>query len=656
MPNRDRRHRLAEEAVRALAGAVEPRFKFYDRPQPEYGIDGDLEEFDDDRRTGLHCFVQVKGTDEEDLGPGLAEDISLDTANYYRAASMPVLMVRYHAPTGDLYVRWFHQYDPYEGRGGKKTLTFRWLPEDRFDEHTTERIAAETRAYEALQKAGLRTPVPIYLATDGAFGLEGAQISIALRAGAARRSDVVRFESGSPPDGAVVIHINDEELRVDLGKVTSATLHFPADDQVHDVPADQLATEALMLVALAFERVGQDGLVTRLASTYLQDSFLVTQLDALFALAWSYARAHRIREALELSGALDDPEDSERAEAALVLGLPALYWGASLTDGEAKKHREVLKARAKRRRKSDPQGAGRSYMNLATFHRARGEWDAAANYYAEALTLDPQYEQRAHFWYERGGALWGTHQFEKAAEAYSRAIDLGSDAPLVQALQADSLMFAGHYGQALELFERYNDAHPEDDGEYRLKAYALRMLIERLGISQQDRDMHGALEAASGPEPVTPQQWASMSERQLAKDALWGSAWLNLGLADQDRNRLAAAFKCFVAATILIPDDYEPWHNAIILALAVGDEDALTDLLVSGRRMGGDELISSLLEVAGRDDNPVPLDQVAATVERILTAHPQHQQPGYTVRILGEDGRVEEIDASEETERQQPGD
>jgi hypothetical protein len=33
--------------------------------------------------------------------------------SYYRGSPMPVLMARYHAPTGALYVRWLHQYDPY---------------------------------------------------------------------------------------------------------------------------------------------------------------------------------------------------------------------------------------------------------------------------------------------------------------------------------------------------------------------------------------------------------------------------------------------------------------------------------------------------------------------------------------------------------------
>jgi hypothetical protein len=35
--------------------------------------------------------------------------IELTTAAYYRAQQLPVLMVRYVAPTRRLYARWFHE-------------------------------------------------------------------------------------------------------------------------------------------------------------------------------------------------------------------------------------------------------------------------------------------------------------------------------------------------------------------------------------------------------------------------------------------------------------------------------------------------------------------------------------------------------------------
>ena len=644
LPERPRSHWIEDESRRAFEGALAPRFKLYPRPQPEYGIDGEVEEFDDhDRATGLHFFVQLKSTDSADLAQALATDIKLTTANYYRAAPLPVLLVLYHAPTESLYARWFHQYDPYEGRGGTKTLRFRWRADDAWRDDTADHLAADARAFLELREASLRLPRPIYLVSSGAFGMSDAEIRIALRAMAGERADVLELRSGQPPAGAAWIEVSESEIRADLAKVTAATLHIRDDTSSDGIAAEHIAVDALTLVALAFERLGQDDIASRLASTYFARSSILSDLDAAFALTSSMARSHRIMEALDLADQLDDLNWQELEDVALMFSFPALYKARSLSDAEVKKHEDVLKARVKRRKKRDPAAAARAYMNLATFLRARYRWDAAANYYREAQKLDPSYSDRAHFWFEYAGALWGTRQYVRSAEAYQRAIDLGTARELAPALQADSLMHAGQYAAALELFERYNREHPEDDGEYRLKARACRAIIDRLGIREQERRTHRSLKAADDVGDKTHEQWAEMSRRQLAHDALWGSAWLNLGLSTYHLGDHEEALDCFVVATILIVQDHETWENAMFTAFQLMKVDVLRDLVVSGRRMGGDELITSVIEATSVENPPVPRQAFIAVVDGILADNPLDTRPGFTVRLLKEDGSVEEV-------------
>jgi len=529
MPQRSRSHRLEDESSRAFEAAIDPAFTFHPRPQPEYGIDGDVEEFDDQgRATGLHFFVQLKGTDEQDLAKALAVPIRQDTADYYRSVDLPVLMVYYHAPSRTLFTRWFHQYDPYEGRGGTKTLTFRWQPEDVWEPAKATAVAADARAFLDLRAASLQLPRPIHLVTTGAFGLAAAELSLAVRATVRERSDVIELRGGPPEPGSASIEIGEEQIRVDLAKVTGATLHF--DGRPVDVTPEQLAIDAMTLVALAFERVGQDDLASRLAATYFARSSLASELDAAFALAASMARAHRVAEALELSERLDDPDSEALEGTALVFGFPALYKAMSLSEAERLQYEEVLKRRAKRRKKTHPVAAARAYMNLASFNRSRHRWDTAASYYELARKLDPDYTSRAHYWFEYGGALWGTGRYTKGAEAYQRAGQLGTSNPKAAALEADCLMFAGDYEAALELFETFNASNPDDDGEYRLKARAVGAIVRRLEIKRQERDTTNVLRPAATGDPATDHAWAEMSLRQLALDALWGSAWLNLGL------------------------------------------------------------------------------------------------------------------------------
>lgn len=649
MPTRPRSHWIDPEAVRAFEEAAAPVFNFYERPQPEYGIDGEVEEFDeDDRATGLHFFVQLKGTDEADLDKALGVDIKVDTANYYRAAPLPVLMVRYHAPSKALYARWFHQYDPYDGRGGVKTLRFRWRADDLWLGDTSSNLAEDARAFLELRKASLRLPRPVHLVTSGAFGLTPAEISIALRAAGSGRADLIDVRSGPPPAGEAWIAVSDSEIRADLAKVTAATLHIPDSSYAELADAEQVAIDSLTLLALAFERLGQDDTTSRLAATYFARSTLVTDLDVAFGLSSSMARAHRIAEALELSDALDDVGKEELQEVALVFGFPAMSKLTSLSDVETAQYERVLKNRVKRRKKTDRGGAGRAYMNLANFNRALQRWDAAANYYREARKLDPAYDQRAHYWYELGGALFGTGQYGKAAQAYERSIELGTNEPLASALQADALMFAGKYAEALELFDTFNEQHPEDDGEYRLKARACRTIVERLGLSEQERSIGRALKAGKGPDPKTPDEWTDMALRQLGADALWGSAWLNLGLSDHDNGDNRAALESFIAATVLLVRDYETWQNAMFTAFVLLEIDTLRDLVVSGRRMGGDPLISFVVAAAAEPNSPVPRREFIGAVDALLAEHPARERRGITVRLLREDGSVDEIAIQDE--------
>jgi tetratricopeptide (TPR) repeat protein len=626
-----------------LEEALDPRFVFHVRQPPEYGIDGDVEEFDEqERATGLHFFAQIKGTDEPDLAKALAVQIDLDKADYYRSAGLPVLMVRYHSPSTSLFARWFHQYDPYYSRGGKRTLTFRWEEGDAWTDAMRAKLAAEARAFLELRAASLRLPRPVYLSTEGALGLDVAEISLALRAAAAKRPDVMEFRGGDPPAGAVSVAVTDEELVASLGNVTKAVLHF---DGPYDPGGngERLANDAFLMVALAFEHLGQDDATTRLAMTYAPDSDLVTDEDVVGALSAAMGRAHRITEALRLADQLDDPADPDLDSAALTFTFPALYHRASLTGAELDEYRRVLERRVERRKEvGHAQQIGRAYMNLASFHRSNRRPDRAASYYEQALRHDPGYEHRAHYWYELGGALWGRRQYGRAADAYGRAIELGTSEPLAPALQADSLLYAGQYRAALEMLEEFNRQGVEQDGEYRLKELVARTIVKRLGIDSQDRRLTRALREAEGDQPQSAEEWAEQSIRQLREDALWGSAWLNLGTSDAARLDPTASLGSFVAATVLIPADYEAWFRAIVTAFLLPHEPVFTDLLVAGRRLGGDPLITHLVRGLSEHVPRVPRQRFVEKIEAVLAEHQEPPVRAFTVRMIGEHG-VEEI-------------
>lgn len=155
--------------------------------------------------------------------------------------------------------------------------------------------------------------------------------------------------------------------------------------------------------------------------------------------------------------------------------------------------------------------------------------------------------------------------------------------------------------------------------------------------------MGRAVRSAGGCDPQTREEWRDLSLHQLQHDALWGSAWLNLGISDAANDELSEALPSFVAATMLMPADLETWERAIVTALLLDDRQILTDLVVSGRRLAGDELVPSLLDNLAHPDSSMSRAQAAAAIDKILSAQPEASRRKTAVRVLSEGGQVEEF-------------
>src|SRR4030043_1323937 len=99
MVKRPRSHQLEDESWRALSNSI-PNQWVLRKPQPDYGIDGEVEIFDESgSSTGLLFFVQLKGTDTKEKAKALSCRMQLKTLRYYKSLLLPVLLIRYHSPS-----------------------------------------------------------------------------------------------------------------------------------------------------------------------------------------------------------------------------------------------------------------------------------------------------------------------------------------------------------------------------------------------------------------------------------------------------------------------------------------------------------------------------------------------------------------------------
>lgn len=163
MSQRPRSHQIEDQSRIAFERFL-PSQWVYRMIKPDYGIDGAVEIFDKDgQRTGRQFNVQLRATDEPDTKKALAVRLRIDACEYYKSLDLPVLIARFHAPSSKLYVKWFHEFDPYYARRGKKSTTFRLAAIDEWSENTSERLLRDLERIRRIRLRALPIPVPLEL-------------------------------------------------------------------------------------------------------------------------------------------------------------------------------------------------------------------------------------------------------------------------------------------------------------------------------------------------------------------------------------------------------------------------------------------------------------------------------------------------------------
>src|ERR1044072_2633608 len=334
MPLSPAAHRRERESRAAFELLLGDKF-VYRREEPDYAVDGVVEEIDSgDRLTGLRFYVQLKATAEPDLKKALALSLKLTDRDYYRSLSLPTLMDLYHEPTKTFYTRWISEYDPYYGRGGKRTFTFRWQESAAWSEGRADELIAEAAVFRELRSPNPPLPRPLHVVSPGAFGLSETELLYALRDAAESSSDVIEIRSGPPTEGAAWVEINEAELSINLAKVTGAVLRIDADYNPGELGAG-LAIDGLLMAAPAFANVDQFEIAARVITELAPKSTLLRDAGIAMALQGIMAGARRVRESLRIADQLDRSEDGAIREASIAFTFPALKFGSALGKEDA---------------------------------------------------------------------------------------------------------------------------------------------------------------------------------------------------------------------------------------------------------------------------------------------------------------------------------
>lgn len=597
MPKRTRSHELETESETAFQAALPSRW-VYRRKDKDYGIDGEVEIFDAaGKATGNIFLVQLKATDNRDLQKALRLRLRIETGRYYASLELPLLVVRYHAPTDTLYVRWFHSLDVYYGKRTAKGVTFNFDEENKW---TTSTPAALEQAAAAYRNTGRPTPklpieISVQITEPVLHGMSRIELATRLAAAARPLERTVRLEfpgtvSADAPDR---ILMTPDRMAVFIGHRPAMTIHTPKG-VAEDTARASLPSDVLMAVGLAFDWIGHSTIGAEIVAAIHADSRLTRYMPTAEAIARCLKRARRAADSLQIARSLMLGEHDRDVGFAYVLPV---FFQLLLEPAQRRQVIDGLTELADElAHRGDRSQAAALHYSCGNALRAASDYRRALRQYHTARRLNPAYVERAYYERELAGVLFLLNRFRLAAEHYSRALTLQADRD-TQLVYADALMFSGRYREALQQFtSALGDSPALEDAEWILKEHALnRMLTSGVpDVQNRQRVVWGT--EPFDPRTLTDDEIVRECELALAQDALSSLAWFNLGGVCYRRRDLTAARDCFLMAALTNPGDIEGWNNAAACAMSVGDEQTATLILVTANELNREDFVLKMLE------------------------------------------------------------
>jgi tetratricopeptide (TPR) repeat protein len=640
MSNRPRSHQIEDESRTDFERRL-PKAWVYRRVTPDYGIDGSVEVFGDDgQRTGRHFNVQLRATDQLSLKTALAVRLELDACKYYKSLDVPVLIARFHAPTGKLYVRWFHGFDPYYARGGKKTTTFRLSDSDEWSGETPARLVQDLETIRRVRSKALPVPVPFRLRFDGDLvqGLSAGEISLELRKVLQAVPGALIIGTNLPqPFGE--ISVSKKEISVNLAGLKSFHLHF--SKALKSEAKTALHYDILLACALTLDMAGYSDLAARLIREFAPLSTLIRNIEVGSYIARCFAIAQRFDDAIALAEKLLTAPRSRAAGSMLMMATLARSW--SLSKVERNQLSGFLSRFATSEEgRGDALSAATANYNLANYFRSVSRHRAALRHYRRAAKFDPKYLERSYFCREVASVLFLCRRYRSAAVIYERSIALG-ESGLALALFADALLFSGEYCKALRQFEAYVTADTAPESEFVLKSWALKGLQQAFGISRQSRQAKVALDLAVPDSEIAESIFAERLDAALRADALCGLAWFNLGSVLNRQGKRDDACIAYLWAALINRNDAQAWANAFLLSVQSQKYFELAPyILVSARFAAGDAFAETLFEISRLQPAGTEKDRLIAILDELISQVPE-KEPPFQIRLIDGEGKVTPI-------------
>jgi len=607
MPKRTRAHIIEDESRKHFNDLI-PNYWVIRKPDPDYGIDSEIEIFDKDGNpTGLMFFVQLKATDDKNLSKALKLNFKKDTLRYYYDLDLPVLLARYHSPTKSIFIRWAHSVDLYYSVPDATTYTIRFSQDTQWKKDTPESIE---RYLKQLKEFKAILPLPIELILDCKVLFSNNTFPLRLES---KLHELIKEQnlpvklsskSGNGNKLIATITIAPAEVKISILEKNTFTMHnLQGENGIYD--EESLPYDLLTIIGCAFFLTGRKNIASQILTENLPYSTLIKSINFLSLLSSFLGSEKDFQTAMSLiENTLSTNRESKTGYAnnlfMLILSPVHLRFGCP-KNFQKRFANILLKLCEDAENEGEPEAAGINYYNLANAMRGSKHFSnkQIISWYKKAARLSKGYIKRGYYWSEIGGVLFNSSKFLCSSNFYKRAINI-EEKPSTIALYADALMFSGRYHDSFEYFERYLSKESKPQHEWILKKQLLENLIKLSGVKYQKRLKKEARELAkidikqATRDKNTAIKYTTKLEQIFKMDLLCPMMWANLAniytyLGDKEK-----AFFAAIAVCLIEPHNLEAWFASIMWGVEI-KSPIIGAMVFLAYEKNGEEFISFIM-------------------------------------------------------------
>ena len=258
MPKRPKQHQVEDLSIVSFRKVL-PREWVYREKDKDYGIDGEVEIFDENNTaTGIIFYVQLKATDSQSGTAQKRVTLKNEAINYYKALELPVLIVRYISESEEIHFRWAHTIDRYKRKENAKTYSFVMAEENLWNEDVAGSVYKFLSKLRVLKSQSNIFPIKLFLnfTFNEFYGYKPHSLKSKLRSELSNKSQYFTIVNNQK-ECDIQVNVSNSEISIFvLEGVTGAYLH--SINKIEYASIDELMGDIFIAIALALWSFNKD--------------------------------------------------------------------------------------------------------------------------------------------------------------------------------------------------------------------------------------------------------------------------------------------------------------------------------------------------------------------------------------------------------------